>query len=130
MLRESSLRPDLAGLLDALKTAPALASRLMLTNDGSMPAFLRTHGFVDHLIRVALERGVIDAAARDELFRCAQSRYFPERTYEHMMRSAEGRVAPEKLLRFREFLQKECRDFKMEDALAALQRTREIANDD
>ena len=78
----------------------------------------------------ALQRGVIDAAARDELFRCAQSRYFPERTYEHMMRSAEGRVAPEKLLRFREFLQKECRDFKMEDALAALQRTREIANDD
>ena len=63
MLRESSLRPDLIGLLDALKTAPALASRLMLTNDGSMPAFLRTHGFVDHLIRVALERGVapIDA---------------------------------------------------------------------
>src|SRR5256712_12949370 len=63
MLRDSSLRPDLVGLLDALKTAPALASRLMLTNDGSMPAFLRTHGFVDHLIRVALERGVapIDA---------------------------------------------------------------------
>jgi adenine deaminase len=63
MLRESSLRPDLVGLLDALKTAPALASRLMLTSDGSMPAHLRTHGFVDHLIRVALERGVapIDA---------------------------------------------------------------------
>ena len=40
----------------------------------------------------ALQRGVIDAAARDELFRCAQSRYFPERTYERMMRSAEGRV--------------------------------------
>jgi len=58
MLRESSLRPDLVGLLDALKTAPALASRLMLTADGSMPAFIRTHGFVDHLIRVALDRGV------------------------------------------------------------------------
>jgi adenine deaminase len=58
MLRESSLRPDLVGLLDTLKTAPALASRLMLTSDGSMPAFIRTHGFVDHLIRVALERGV------------------------------------------------------------------------
>jgi adenine deaminase len=58
MLRESSLRPDLSGLLDALKTAPALASRVMLTCDGSMPAFIRTHGFVDHLIRVALERGV------------------------------------------------------------------------
>ncbi|OLC38044.1 MAG: hypothetical protein AUH81_04965, partial [Candidatus Rokubacteria bacterium 13_1_40CM_4_69_5] len=58
MLRESSLRPDLAGLLDALKEAPALASRVMLTCDGSMPAFIRDHGFVDHLIRVALERGV------------------------------------------------------------------------
>ena len=63
MLRDSSLRPDLAGLLDALKEAPALASRLMLTADGSMPAFIRDHGFVDHLIRVALERGIapIDA---------------------------------------------------------------------
>src|SRR5207237_8087878 len=63
MLRDSSLRPDLVGLLAALKTAPALASRLMLTSDGSMPAFLRTHGFIDHLIRVALDRGVapIDA---------------------------------------------------------------------
>src|SRR5262249_8268623 len=64
MLRESSLRPDLAGLLDALKAAPALVSRLMLTADGSMPAFIRDHGFVDHLIRTALERGVapVDAA--------------------------------------------------------------------
>lgn len=58
MLRESSLRPDLHGLLDILKEAPALASRLMLTADGSMPAFIRAHGFVDHLLRVALERGV------------------------------------------------------------------------
>jgi adenine deaminase len=58
MLRESSLRPDLNGLLDALKEAPALVSRVMLTTDGSMPAFIRDHGFVDHLIRTALDRGV------------------------------------------------------------------------
>jgi adenine deaminase len=58
MLRESSLRPDLAGLLDALKEAPGLTSRVMLTCDGSMPAFIRDHGFVDHLLRVALDRGV------------------------------------------------------------------------
>ena len=63
MLRQSSLRPDLAGLIDALKTAPALASRAMLTCDGSMPAFIFTHGFMDHALRVALDRGVppIDA---------------------------------------------------------------------
>jgi adenine deaminase len=58
MLRESSLRPDLRGLLEALKEAPGLTSRVMLTADGSMPAFIRDHGFVDHLIRVTLERGV------------------------------------------------------------------------
>src|SRR5262245_10550959 len=63
MLRESSLRPDLRGLLDALKEAPGLAARAMLTADGSMPAFIREHGFVDHLIRVALERGVPPADA-------------------------------------------------------------------
>lgn len=58
MLRQSSLRPDLPGLLDALKAAPALASRLMLTSDGSMPGAVVEHGFVDHLVRVALDRGV------------------------------------------------------------------------
>lgn len=58
MLRESSLRPDLSGLLDALKEAPALVSRLMLTADGSMPAFIRAHGFVDNLLRLAMEGGV------------------------------------------------------------------------
>ena len=58
MLRESSLRPDLRGLLGALKEAPALASRLMLTADGSMPAFVRDHGFVDNLLRLAMAGGV------------------------------------------------------------------------
>ena len=58
MLRESSLRPDLGGLLDALKDAPGLVTRAMLTADGSMPAFVLEHGFVDHLIRTALQRGV------------------------------------------------------------------------
>jgi adenine deaminase len=58
MLRESSLRPDLGGLLDALKDAPGLAARAMLTTDGSMPGFIRDHGFVDHLLRTALAAGV------------------------------------------------------------------------
>src|SRR5439155_13965634 len=58
MLRESSLRPDLGDLLTALKDAPGLAARAMLTADGSMPAFVLEHGFVDHLIRTAMQRGV------------------------------------------------------------------------
>src|SRR5439155_15571795 len=58
MLRESSLRPDLSELLAAVKDAPALVSRLMLTADGSMPAFIRAHGFVDNLLRLAMAGGV------------------------------------------------------------------------
>ena len=58
MLRESSLRPDLSDLLDALKEAPGLTARAMLTADGSMPAFILEHGFGDHLLRTAMQRGV------------------------------------------------------------------------
>src|SRR5262249_24891650 len=49
---------DLSDLLGALKDAPGLAARAMLTADGSMPAFVFEHGFVDHLIRTAMQRGV------------------------------------------------------------------------
>jgi adenine deaminase len=58
MLRESSLRPDLGDLLAAVKEAPGLLGRAMLTADGSMPAFILAHGFVDHLIRTAMQRGI------------------------------------------------------------------------
>jgi adenine deaminase len=58
MLRHSSLRPDLATLLAALKEAPGLTQRVMLTADGSSPAFVAEHGFVDHLVRIAIEAGV------------------------------------------------------------------------
>ena len=57
MLRQSSLRPDLRGLLAPFVKAGALG-RVMLTTDGSMPAFVARHGFVDHLVRVALDAGV------------------------------------------------------------------------
>ncbi len=61
MLRQSSLRPDLRGLLTLLKAAPL--ARLMLTTDGSTCAFTAEHGFVDNLVRLALDEGVapIDA---------------------------------------------------------------------
>jgi len=63
MLRQSSLRRDLSQLLDALKRAPALVSRAMLTADGAMPQFIAAHGFMDHCLRLAMEGGVapIDA---------------------------------------------------------------------
>jgi adenine deaminase len=57
MLRHSSLRPDLRGLLGPFVKSGALG-RLMLTTDGSTPAFVAEHGFVDNLVRLALAEGV------------------------------------------------------------------------
>lgn len=57
MLRQSSLRPDLRGLLKPFVQSGALG-RLMLTTDGSTPAFTMEHGHVDGLVRLAMEEGV------------------------------------------------------------------------
>src|SRR3990170_4747286 len=57
MLRQSSLRPDLRGLLAPFVKSGALG-RLMLTTDGSTVAFIAAHGFVDALVRVAMDEGV------------------------------------------------------------------------
>ncbi len=78
---------------------------------------------------LALLQGTIDAATRDVLFRSAQSLYFPERTYERMLKAAEGQVLEKMLQRFREFINNERRDLKMEDALQALQRAKEIEDE-
>jgi len=78
---------------------------------------------------LAWQKGVIDASSKDRLFHCAQAQYFPERTYERMLAAAEGLVPEKELQRFREFLAEEKRDFKMEDAVLALQRAREMANE-
>jgi adenine deaminase len=62
MLRQSSLRPDLSPLLRGL-VKTGLPARLMLTTDGSTPAWTAEHGFVDGLVRVALDEGVSPAEA-------------------------------------------------------------------
>ncbi len=76
---------------------------------------------------LAWQMGVISASSRDRLFRCAQAQYFPDRSYERMLSDAANWVAEEERQRFREFLVKEGRDFKTEDAVQALQRAKEMA---
>lgn len=58
MLRESSLRRDLPKLLKVLKESGVLTNRLLLTTDGSTPAFYSKYGFTDHLIRIAIREGI------------------------------------------------------------------------
>jgi adenine deaminase len=58
MLRESSLRPDLRGLLKIVTERGVSTHRLMMTTDGPSPYYVSRHGFSDNLVRIALEEGV------------------------------------------------------------------------
>ena len=58
MLRHSSIRPDLPALLAALDDHPDWQDTVMLTVDGPTPRFLAEHGYLDHLMRIALDRGL------------------------------------------------------------------------
>jgi len=78
---------------------------------------------------LAWQMGVISASCKDKLFHFAQAQYFPDRTYERMLSDASGLVKEKELQRFREFLAREKRDFKMEDALLALERVRKMVDD-
>jgi adenine deaminase len=56
-LRHSSLRPDLPVLMEGLVREKEVPwNRLMMTTDGPTPSYFR-HGFVDYLIRTAIDAG-------------------------------------------------------------------------
>ncbi|MBW7850807.1 MAG: adenine deaminase [Rhodospirillales bacterium] len=57
LLRNSSLREDLAALLPCLD-ATAFHDRLAFTTDGASEPHLADHGFIDHLVAIALDAGV------------------------------------------------------------------------
>lgn len=58
MMRHSSLRPDLPELLRAVTEDGVDTRRLMMTTDGPSPEQLAENGFVDGLLRLAVENGV------------------------------------------------------------------------
>ena len=58
ILRESSLRQDLRGLLKGVRENPLSLRRVMLTTDGSSPAFHLESGMTDRLVRMAMEEGI------------------------------------------------------------------------
>jgi adenine deaminase len=58
MLRHGSIRPDLPALLAALDGHPEWQETVMLTVDGPTPPFIDDHGYLDHLMRIALDRGL------------------------------------------------------------------------
>jgi adenine deaminase len=57
-LRNSSLRPDLEELVQAILKGKVSTQRLLMTTDGPHPAFIEEEGFVNGLVRKAVQLGV------------------------------------------------------------------------
>lgn len=57
-LRNSSLRPDLQEIVKLITEGNVSTSRILMTTDGPHPSFIEKEGFVDGLIRQAVELGV------------------------------------------------------------------------
>ncbi len=84
---------------------------------------------IRHNLEIALQRGIIEQAEREMLLHAAKSFYFPKRSYEAMIKACQERISPDVLRCFQEFINDERRDLKGEDAVAALERVRSIANE-
>mgnify|MGYP001229617220 CR=1 FL=1 len=63
MLRHSSLRPDVPELVQALQGPLAFSNRIMFTADGPTPAWMARHGYLDGVVRAAVEAGLDPVAA-------------------------------------------------------------------
>ncbi|WP_078411372.1 adenine deaminase C-terminal domain-containing protein [Priestia abyssalis] len=57
-LRNSSLRPDLPEIIKLITEGNVNTSRVIMTTDGPHPGFIEKEGFVDGLVRKAVELGV------------------------------------------------------------------------
>ncbi len=57
-LRNSSLRPDLPEIIRAVTEHRVSTGRLLMTTDGPNPAHLEEQGFVDGLLRTAVQAGI------------------------------------------------------------------------
>jgi adenine deaminase len=58
MLRQSSLRPDLAAILQGIGDVIGTSRRLLLTTDGATPSFYARHGVIGGALRIATAHGV------------------------------------------------------------------------
>jgi hypothetical protein len=81
-------------------------------------------------IRATLDRaeaeGVLDHATGQALLSSAASLYYPDRTYQRLVREAKGSVDPVTLDRFTRWVEDGAVDLKRLDAIRALERIREI----
>jgi TfuA protein len=77
---------------------------------------------------IALQKGIISQQSREKLFSSAKSLYFPSRSYQRMFEECSKAISPAEREQLRDYLDREKRDFKAEDALLALKRAGELAD--
>jgi len=77
-------------------------------------------------VRAAQDMGYINSEAGERILAVASSIYFPKRTYDRILGEAEG-LDESQREGFKRFLRIEKRDLKMEDAISALERIKELA---
>lgn len=80
-------------------------------------------------LKNAEERGIISHDNAAHLLGIARSLYFPDRTYSHLCEVARTTLSPAMLDSFLEFTRRHAVDQKREDALAALRRTKDLADE-
>ena len=80
-------------------------------------------------IRAAEGAGVLRPEAAELLEEIAVSLYFPDRTWETICIQARGRIPPDEARGFLDFLKTSAVDQKRSDALGALSRTKELAEE-
>jgi hypothetical protein len=80
-------------------------------------------------LKAAEKTGVLRPEAADLLEEIAISLYFPDRTWETICSEAGGRIPRDEIRGFRDFLTTSAVDQKRSDALRALVRTKELAEE-
>jgi hypothetical protein len=83
---------------------------------------------IRYILDLAAMQGIIDRAQKDILFRSAQSLYFPERTWDRIGEVARETIPPPVLEKFICFAE-QGPDLKREDAVRALNYTRDLAEE-
>lgn len=84
---------------------------------------------IRHNLNKAFDLGMIDEATKNVLFEMAKSIYFPDRNYERVLQASLGLVSRQDIEHFKTFLRNNKEDLKMEDAIRALYRARELADE-
>jgi TfuA protein len=79
---------------------------------------------IRHNLSIASGAGILDSQSSELLLASARSLYFPERTWEEIIELSGISFDVKK--RFEEFLARDKRDLKMEDAIEAIKRAKEI----